>query len=303
MSGGAEDNTAIQFLVEDNSPGGEKAALLGGDNEQFAGRRRDNCPAVVAGVPLGKKPIRVMGFMRVFFWNNMTLAQWIYFVVALGLAFGYMWLRQNIRSFGSDTFATIFLITLVFIAPAGRAETPPAAAKPTALAPKALESVAAAPPAKKPAAKPRLLYLDNLKAALTFFLVYYHIANAFGAAGWSPFTLSLGNYTENTLGRVLSVLNMSLMCFFIALFFFVSGYFTPSSLGRKGAVAFLEDKFMRLGIPLALGAFLGYPLYVVMSMKAAFGRQWGMVILLKLWAASVHHGGWDHVYVEERGGS
>lgn len=35
----------------------------------------------------------------------------------------------------------------------------------------------------------------------------------------------------------------------MALFFFISGYFTPSSLDRKGVAGFLRDRFKRIGVP------------------------------------------------------
>jgi len=38
--------------------------------------------------------------------------------------------------------------------------------------------------------------------------------------------------------------------YFMCMFFFISGYFTPSSLNRKGVREFFHDKFMRLGLPL-----------------------------------------------------
>ena len=46
----------------------------------------------------------------------------------------------------------------------------------------------------------------------------------------------------------------------MCLFFFISGYFSPSSLERKGRFAFLQDKFRRLGQPFVFFLFVMGPL-------------------------------------------
>ncbi|CAD7937189.1 unnamed protein product [Amoebophrya sp. A25] len=76
------------------------------------------------------------------------------------------------------------------------------------------------------------------------------------------------------LGRVLSVMNLVNQSFFMCLFFFISGFFVPSSLQRKGAMEFLKDKFMRLGVPLVFGGLVLFPLTAAFSWKAAFGTEW-----------------------------
>lgn len=48
--------------------------------------------------------------------------------------------------------------------------------------------------------------------------------------------------------------------FFMGLFFFLAGYFTPGSYDRKGGGRFLSDRFLRLGIPLLIGTLLIVPI-------------------------------------------
>ena len=48
--------------------------------------------------------------------------------------------------------------------------------------------------------------------------------------------------------------------YFMSLFFFVSGFFTPSSYDRKGRRAFLRDKAKRLGLPFLAYLFVFGPL-------------------------------------------
>src|SRR6476660_3885497 len=54
--------------------------------------------------------------------------------------------------------------------------------------------------------------------------------------------------------------------YLMRLMFFLSGMFVWSSLRRKGAKAFLSNRFLRLGVPFVIGVFLlmpvaHYPVY------------------------------------------
>ena len=51
----------------------------------------------------------------------------------------------------------------------------------------------------------------------------------------------------------------------MSLFFFVSGYFVPTSYDRKGRHDFLKDRFHRLGIPFLIMTLIGWPLLVVLT--------------------------------------
>merc|ERR1712113_451915 len=55
---------------------------------------------------------------------------------------------------------------------------------------------------------------------------------------------------------VFSGLNQS---YFMSLFFFFSGYFSPRSLNKKGTYMFLFDKLKRLGIPLIIMLYVWEP--------------------------------------------
>merc|ERR1712072_1290309 len=54
----------------------------------------------------------------------------------------------------------------------------------------------------------------------------------------------------------------------MALFFFISGYFTPSSLDRKGVAGFVRDRFKRIGIPAVIyNSGLGpFQLWLIMAL-------------------------------------
>ena len=94
----------------------------------------------------------------------------------------------------------------------------------------------------------RLFYLDRLRVFLTFLLLLHHTAIAYGASGsWIYVDAEQGTTVTNILLSLFTAINQA---FFMGLFFFLSGYFVPGSYERKGAMKFLKDRFIRLGIPL-----------------------------------------------------
>lgn len=92
--------------------------------------------------------------------------------------------------------------------------------------------------------KHRLYWLDNIKLFLTIMVVVGHSGMAWWGVGAfvSVQAASDSWYTPVVLTG---------LCLFkplvVPLFYFISGYFTPSSLDRKGPAAFLKSSFCRLG--------------------------------------------------------
>jgi glucan biosynthesis protein C len=104
----------------------------------------------------------------------------------------------------------------------------------------------------EPHRKPRLLFIDNLRIGLIMLVVAHHVGQAYGpTGGWWYFT---GPERAPILGAFFTV-NRS---FFMSLFFMISGYFLPQSFDRKTR-GFLRDRFVRLGIPLLVFAFVIIP--------------------------------------------
>ena len=56
----------------------------------------------------------------------------------------------------------------------------------------------------------------------------------------------------------------------MGLFFLISAYFLPVSFDRKGAAAFLRDRFVRLGIPLVVG----YVVFSALEQKLDVAHLW-----------------------------
>lgn len=129
--------------------------------------------------------------------------------------------------------------------------------------------------------------LDVLRACLTLLVVFHHCAITYGAiGGWY--------YHEITPGKSLESMTLVLFCtinqaFFMGLFFFLAGYYTPRSIDRKGPRHFLVDRFLRLGVPLLVYGWLIGPATIALAQTShgyAFART-----LVYLWRNATFENG------------
>ncbi|GAA3781269.1 acyltransferase [Flavobacterium ginsengiterrae] len=109
---------------------------------------------------------------------------------------------------------------------------------------------------QKSASSNKLLYIDNIKVLLTILVVLHHTFIAYSSSnGWY--------YNEETsyLGvRILATAFVSInQSFFMGYFFLLAAYFTSISYSKKGALLFLKDRIIRLGIPLVFYSFILTP--------------------------------------------
>ncbi|HCZ35769.1 MAG TPA: acyltransferase family protein [Chitinophagaceae bacterium] len=113
----------------------------------------------------------------------------------------------------------------------------------------------------------RIVYIDNIKVFLTGLVVAHHAAQAYGTTGgvWvvnDPF--------KADWLRDFFFLNASYM---MGLYFFISGYFMVFSIKMKSNLAFMNDRFKRLGIPLlfvTLFIFLPFNYFFTESNRNVF---------------------------------
>jgi hypothetical protein len=89
--------------------------------------------------------------------------------------------------------------------------------------------------------------LPSLQVWLTCLVVLHHACVAFFVPSW-PLVLGYDPLREDSFGWFAIVFLPINQSYFMALFFFISGYFTPTSLDRKGPAEFMADKLKRLGI-------------------------------------------------------
>jgi surface polysaccharide O-acyltransferase-like enzyme len=119
----------------------------------------------------------------------------------------------------------------------------------------------------------RLDYIDHLRVLLTVSVIMVHAAITYGGpGGWYCFEV---NTADLPLWQQLFyvVFNMTNQAYFMGFFFLIAGYFTPGALMRKGASAFLRERFLRLGVPLVIFAAILSPLTIGFSQMMQ-GRPW-----------------------------
>jgi len=108
-------------------------------------------------------------------------------------------------------------------------------------------------------AKPRLLYIDNMRVGLITLVIVGHMAITYGAPLGNWYYMEAGE-----VGPVFAIITLLLLgigaAFLLGLFYMIAGYFSPSPLDRKGSKTFILERLVRLGIPLVLYALVINPL-------------------------------------------
>jgi surface polysaccharide O-acyltransferase-like enzyme len=116
----------------------------------------------------------------------------------------------------------------------------------------------------------KLLYIDNLKVALTILVVLHHAFITYGAPGGWYFT----DKTTHTGALIPMTIFVSVnQSFFMGFFFFISAYFTTSSFQKKGAARFTADRLKRLGGPLLFYSFVLSPVLSYIVYRFAEGHR------------------------------
>jgi fucose 4-O-acetylase-like acetyltransferase len=122
-----------------------------------------------------------------------------------------------------------------------------------------LEGAQTSPRAEaRPLARPRLVYLDNLRTALIVGVVLAHLSITYGApAEWY---YKEGGELSPGMSLLWFVILILAMAFAMGLFMLIAGYCTPAAYDRRGPGRFMLDRLKRLGIPLLIFEVLINPL-------------------------------------------
>ncbi len=132
-----------------------------------------------------------------------------------------------------------------------------------------------ATPSAKPAVRPRVWYLDNLRVLLICLVILQHLSITFGNPTGDFYFVEPGKVgtVPGYLMVLFEVVNES---FFMGLFLAIAAYFTPSAYDRKGAWTYLADRLKRLGIPLVFYTLVVNPLlqYAVRVHSGYRGDLW-----------------------------
>ncbi|MGY2047936.1 acyltransferase family protein [Methylobacterium sp. JK268] len=126
---------------------------------------------------------------------------------------------------------------------------------------------------------PRDAGIDALRASVTLLVIFHHAALTYGAiGGWYHREVA----PSATPGGLLLILFCTVnQAWFMGLFFLLAGTYTPSAYRHRGALAFLRDRLIRLGVPLLAYLFLLHPATVALAGLAkghafldGFARVW-----------------------------
>jgi glucans biosynthesis protein C len=99
----------------------------------------------------------------------------------------------------------------------------------------------------------RLAYIDVIRMVLIILVIMVHTAVTYGSAG--SWTFLDTKATDLMTAALLTFFVIYCQSFFMALFFFFAGYFTPGSFDKKGILKFWKDRLIHLGIPMVLYTF------------------------------------------------
>lgn len=122
----------------------------------------------------------------------------------------------------------------------------------------------------------RLAFIDNIRWTMIVLVLSMHACDTY-----SPF----GNWyyvdrQKTSFGTAIffGVYQSFLQAFFMAVLFFIAGYFSAAAYDRKGFSRFLRDRFFRLGLPtllymLVIGPLTQYFLSWTWG-DGGFGHQW-----------------------------
>ncbi len=134
--------------------------------------------------------------------------------------------------------------------------------------------------------------IDRLRTVLTVLMIAHHTAITYGGSGgWFYREVSDGGTPLSLLLTLFCSVNQA---FFMGLFFLLAGYFTPGALAAKGLRCFVQDRLLRLGLPLLVFGWVLGPLTVALAgiqQGRAFWPRWwqlvshGVFVIGPLWFA------------------
>ena len=129
--------------------------------------------------------------------------------------------------------------------------------------------------------------LDALRATVTLLVLFHHSAITYGAiGGWFYREVPTDGRLETKLLIFFCTLNQA---YFMGLFFLLAGYFTPGAVDRNGAMGYVRERLLRLGLPLIVFGFLIGPATIALG-RTAEGRSFGPT-LLRLWSRGTFENG------------
>lgn len=108
--------------------------------------------------------------------------------------------------------------------------------------------------------KDRLIYIDLIKVFLTCMVVIHHAGQAYGNTG------GVWIFSEKQQLDYLPTFFFFNAAYMMGFYFFISGYFIYFSLKRKSKIKFMQERLIKLGIPLLFFMLIVFtPLHFYLS--------------------------------------
>jgi len=108
--------------------------------------------------------------------------------------------------------------------------------------------------------------LDALRASLTLLVLFHHAAITYGGSG--DWYYKEVHTAEDLSSQLLSLFTGFNQAFFMGLFFLLAGYFTPGALERRGTAPYMQERALRLGLPLIVYFLLLSPVTMALAATA-----------------------------------
>ena len=148
----------------------------------------------------------------------------------------------------------------------------------------------------EPSVSRNCLALANLRGVVILVLVAFHASSAYlGSLPQAPYRFDKAPYLWDAFPIVDKSrwFGLDLFCawqdvYLMCLMFFLSALFAWSSLSRKGAGRFINDRWLRLGAPFLVGAFIVapvalYPAYRVTAVDPGVAAYLRHLFALPFW--------------------
>src|SRR5580704_7638504 len=132
---------------------------------------------------------------------------------------------------------------------------------------------------------PRLLFIDNIRWTMIILVLSMHASDTYSPFGSWYYT----DRQTTGFGAKLffGVYQSFLQAFFMAVLFFIAGYFSAAAYDRKTFSQFVRDRVFRLGLPTLL-----YMLVIGPLTQYFLSRTWGTGGFAHQWLLHLRDGEW-----------
>jgi len=122
----------------------------------------------------------------------------------------------------------------------------------------------------RPRTTNRLFFIDNLRVLLTIQVLLFHLMIIYAGTGSWFYEEGREDFFTGALGAWFVTVCQA---YFMGLCLLISAYFVPGAYDRKGPRRFLQDRLIRLGIPLAIYCWILRPLLVYLYLRLVEGLR------------------------------